>query len=41
MNAQYENIEVFQVVINSEGDKKMVIEGSKIAESSLRLYFFN
>ncbi|RUT67923.1 antibiotic biosynthesis monooxygenase [Flavobacterium cupreum] len=34
--AQYENMEAFQGVINSEGGKRMITEGSKIALSSQR-----
>ncbi len=34
--AQYENMEAFQSVINSVGGKRMVEEGSKLAESSQR-----
>ncbi|AMR29404.1 hypothetical protein A0257_21415 [Hymenobacter psoromatis] len=34
--AQYENMEAFQGVINSEGGKRMVTEGGQLAESSQR-----
>ena len=36
--AQYENMEAFQGVINSEGGKRMVIEGGKLAESAQRCF---
>lgn len=35
--AQYENMEAFQRVIGSEGGKRMLEEGSKLAESSTRV----
>lgn len=34
--AQYENMEAFQGMINSEGGKRMMREGGAIAESSQR-----
>ncbi|MEO3405667.1 antibiotic biosynthesis monooxygenase family protein [Mucilaginibacter sp. CAU 1740] len=34
--AQYENMEAFQNVINSEGGKRMVAEGTKLAEAAHR-----
>lgn len=34
--AQYENMEAFQGMIQSEGGQKMVTEGSKLAESAQR-----
>ena len=34
--AQYESMETFQSIINSEGGRKLVSEGSKIAESAQR-----
>ena len=36
--AQYENMEAFQGVINSEGGKRMVEEGSKLATSVQRSF---
>jgi len=36
--AQYENMEAFQGVINSEGGKRMVTEGSKLAVSVQRCF---
>lgn len=36
--AQYENMEAFQHVINSEGGQRMVTEGGKLAESAQRCF---
>ncbi|ASK28899.1 antibiotic biosynthesis monooxygenase [Chryseobacterium sp. T16E-39] len=36
--AQYENMEAFQGVINSEGGKRMISEGTQLAESAQRSF---
>lgn len=38
--AQYQDMEAFQGVINSEGGKRMVMEGSQLAESSQRCFCY-